>query len=92
MICIIRLFSQKSKRNSRFPATGQNAGTNGGPVRKDSKMKESSSNVFVQLNESKNIRKFQKMSIGKFSRERTSKGDPVFTIRTVHFIILKTLV
>ena len=56
MICIIRIFSQKSKRNSRCPSSGPNAG----PVRKDSKMKESSSNVFVQLNKSKDIRKFQK--------------------------------
>ena len=57
MICIIRFFSQKSKRNSRFPTSDPSGGQNGGPGRKDSTMKESSSNVFVQLNKSKDIRK-----------------------------------
>ena len=62
MICIIRFFSQKSKRNSRFPVSdGPNGtGCNDGPGRKDSTMKESSSNVFVQLNKSKDIRKHSK--------------------------------
>ena len=66
MICIIRLFSQKSKRNSRIPMSDRNEAlyegrTGGGPYRserKDSIMVESSSNVFVQLNKSKDIRKF----------------------------------